>query len=248
MSPMSPRLLRPRATGFNPKSIAGLQAWYDLADTTTLGPTSSGVGTVTNNGPVKFVKDKSASGLDLTQTGSDSISPTFLSSSQNGKPSLSFDGGDQVNRTGSGAIMTAPFTLFIVCKANATGTTRVCGVASNRSIGPFAASSTQWGIFQTNAAGTVSTFGVSATSPSILAVTCSAALASQFFGNGTSSGTANLASITPGNFALGADVSGGGSTINGLIHECLSYNSVLSASQLSAVTRYLGGKWGITVA
>jgi hypothetical protein len=57
-----------------------------------------------------------------------------------------------------------------------------------------------------------------------------------------------LASITPGNFALGADVSGGGSTINGLIHECLSYNSVLSASQLSAVTRYLGGKWGITVA
>jgi hypothetical protein len=245
---MNPRLLRPLASGFNPKSIAGLQAWYDAADATTLGPTDAGVGTVTNNGPVKFVKDKSSGGFDLTQTGADSTAPTYVTGSQNGLPALSFDGGDQVNRSGSGAIMTGPFTLFIACKANATGTVRVCGVASGRSIGPFAASNTQWGFFQTNAAGNISTFGVSATAASVLAVSSTSGLAATFFGNGTQSGTATLGSVTVGGFALGVDTAGGGSRINGLVYECLSYNSALSASQVASITRYLGRKWGITVA
>ena len=34
--PMSPRLLRPRATGFNPKSIAGLAFWIDAGSTASL--------------------------------------------------------------------------------------------------------------------------------------------------------------------------------------------------------------------
>ncbi len=34
--PMSPRLLRPRATGFNPKSISGLKLWLDVANTSSL--------------------------------------------------------------------------------------------------------------------------------------------------------------------------------------------------------------------
>jgi hypothetical protein len=246
---MNPRLLRPRASGFNPKSIAGLQAWYDASDASSLGPTDAGVGTVSNNGPVKFVKDKSGSGFDLTQTGADSAAPTYVTGSQNGLSALSCDGGDQVNRSGSGAIMTGPFTLFIACKANAAGTVRVCGVASGRSIGPFAASNTQWGFFQSNnVLGNISTFGVSATSASVLAVSCTSGLSGTFYGNGTQAGTATLATVTPGGFALGADVAGGGSRINGLIYECLSYNSALNASQVAAVTRYLGRKWGITVA
>jgi len=248
MCAMSPRLLRPRASGFNPKSIAGLQAWYDAADATTLGPTSNGVGSVSNNGPVKFVKDKSSGGFDLTQTGADSAAPTYVTASQNGLPALSFDGGDQVNRSGSGAIMTEPFTLFIACKANATGTVRVCGVAGTRSIGPFAVSNTEWGFFQTNASGNISTFGVSATAASVLAVSSTSGRAGTFFGNGTQAGTATIANITVGGFALGADVAGGGSRINGLIYECLSYDSALSASQIASITRYLGRKWGITVA
>jgi hypothetical protein len=33
---MSPRLLRPLASGFNPKSIAGLSLWLDAADTSKI--------------------------------------------------------------------------------------------------------------------------------------------------------------------------------------------------------------------
>jgi hypothetical protein len=30
--PMNPRLLRPRASGFDPRSISGLALWLDAAD------------------------------------------------------------------------------------------------------------------------------------------------------------------------------------------------------------------------
>jgi hypothetical protein len=245
--PMNPRLLRPLATGFNPKSIAGLQAWYDFADIATLGPTSSGVGTVTNNGPVKFVKDKSGSNLNLNQPGADSVAPTFLLSGQNALPSASFDGGDVLQAT-SGVHMTPAFTLFIVCKANITGTTRFCGVASQRSIGPFAATNTQWGFFSSG--GAVASFGVSATAASVLAMTCDSASASVFYGNGTQGSTGTAASVTVLDFGLGASrgTTGTGDNGNGIVCEVLSYNSVLTAKQLSAVSRYLGRKWGITVA
>jgi hypothetical protein len=241
---MNPRLLRPLATGFNPKSIAGLQAWFDASDVSTLGPTSSGVGTVSNNGPVKFLRDKSGGGLDLSNPNADSVSPIYVTSSQNGLSAVSFDGGDWIGRTGSGVIMTAPFTLAIVCKANVVGTSRVCGVGSTRSIGPFASSNTQWGFF--NAGGGIQSFGVSATAASVLAVTCNSSLAGVFYGNGTQSATGTISTMTPGGFGLGGDVTGAG-TLNGLFYECLSYSAVLTASQVTALTRYLGRKWGITV-
>jgi hypothetical protein len=241
---MNPRLLRPRASGFNPKSIAGLQAWYDFSDTTTLGPTAAGVGTVTNNGPVKFVKDKSSSGYNLTQPGPDSSAPSFVASSQNGLPALSFDGGDCLD-LGVAAIMTTPFSLFIVCKANATGTTRVCGVGSTRSIGPFANSNTNWGFFS---AGGVRSFGVAATSASVLAMTSDASRVSVLYGNGTQSANATIDSMTPLPFGIGTDTAAGGGRINGVVYECLSYSSALSASTVASLTRYLGRKWGITVA
>lgn len=241
---MSPRLLRPRASGFNPKSIAGLQAWYDFSDATTLGPTSSGTGAVSNNGPVRFVKDKSSSGYNLNNTHADSSVPSFMASGLNGKSAVSFDGGDVLNATVS--LMTAPFSLFIVCKANATGTTRVCGVGSNRSIGPFASSNTQWGFFS---AGGVRSFGVSATSESVLAMTCDSLLAGVFYGNNTQSTTATLNTLTAGSFALGTDLGGVTSgTFNGVVYEVLGYNAAVSASQVSTISRYLGKKWGITVA
>jgi hypothetical protein len=238
---MSGKLLRP-AGRFTPKSIAGLLAWYDLSDATTLGPTSAGVGPVSNNGPVKFVADKAGGSLNLTNSGADSVCPTYMSSGLNGLSALSFDGGDRLD--GSALLMTAPFSLFVVCLADVTGTTRVCGVASARSIGPFAASNTQWGFFN---AGGIQTFGVSATSASVLGMTCTGALAGVFFGNGTQSATATLSSLTPGGFSLGGDVAGSG-TLDGRACEVVAYNSALSAANVSRVSRYLGKKWGITVA
>jgi hypothetical protein len=56
---MSPRLLRPRASGFNPKSISGLVAWFDADDVSTF--TLSGT-------DVSEWRDKSGNGYAVSQS------------------------------------------------------------------------------------------------------------------------------------------------------------------------------------
>ena len=66
--PMNARLLRPRATGFNPKSIAGLSLWLDASDASTLRQNSDGSVAATANGdPVGYWGDKSGNNHHLTQ-------------------------------------------------------------------------------------------------------------------------------------------------------------------------------------
>jgi hypothetical protein len=79
MSPMSPRTLRPRQTGFDPRSISGLALWLDATDATT---------TLLDTGVTTW-KDKSGNGRDFTQTtGNDQ--PTV--STLNGRRALAFNG------------------------------------------------------------------------------------------------------------------------------------------------------------
>lgn len=57
---MNGRLLRPRATGFNPKSIANLAVWVDFSDTSTV--------TLDSSSKISAVTDKSGAGAHGTQT------------------------------------------------------------------------------------------------------------------------------------------------------------------------------------
>ena len=57
---MNPRLLRPTATGFTPKSISGLVLWLDLSDTASV--------TLDGNGLISNITDKSGNGFDGSQT------------------------------------------------------------------------------------------------------------------------------------------------------------------------------------
>lgn len=94
MSPMSPRLLRPRATGFTPRSIANLTGWYDAADASSYTATS---------GQISQWQDKSGAGNHITQ-GTANNRPTLFTSSGdtqsstastiNGRQSLFFDGAN----------------------------------------------------------------------------------------------------------------------------------------------------------
>jgi hypothetical protein len=111
---MNPRLLRPLATGFNPKSIDGLFLWLDPSDESTLGNTSSGTGGASNNGPVKYLADKSGGGRHATQTGADSTAPTLLAGALNGRSVLGYDGGDSLAGAFGNLPLTAQTTFAVI--------------------------------------------------------------------------------------------------------------------------------------
>lgn len=75
---MNPRLLRPRTTGFNPKSIAGLTAWWDASDSSTI---------TLNATTVSEWRDKTGNGRHLEQ-GTALNQPTYAASDIGGKASV----------------------------------------------------------------------------------------------------------------------------------------------------------------
>jgi hypothetical protein len=77
---MNPKLLRPKASGFNPRSIAGLYAWWDASDSAT----------ITTDTGVSVWADKSGNGRNATQsTGNNQPARTVTIS---GRLALTFDG------------------------------------------------------------------------------------------------------------------------------------------------------------
>lgn len=57
---MNPKLLRPRSTGFNPKSISGLALWLDASDLSTI---------TLNGSNVSEWRDKSGAGAPAAAHG-----------------------------------------------------------------------------------------------------------------------------------------------------------------------------------
>ena len=90
---MSPRLLRPRATGFSPKSIANLFAWFDAADTASLFSDDAATTTVAADSQVAVWRDKSGNGYHLTQRTANNR-PLWRQNFINNKPAIEFDGSN----------------------------------------------------------------------------------------------------------------------------------------------------------
>lgn len=80
--PMSPRLLRPVAAGgFNPRTIAGLEGWWDAADS----------GSVTlDSGRVAEWRDKSGNARHAANAASGSTQPDYITAGHNGKNLIRF--------------------------------------------------------------------------------------------------------------------------------------------------------------
>ena len=93
---MNPRLLRPRASGFNPRSISGLALWFDANDSSTI---------TTVSGAVSQWNSK-VGGYTATQTTANNR-PAYSATSFNGKAGVSFDGSnDQLDSTYNANLLT----------------------------------------------------------------------------------------------------------------------------------------------
>ncbi len=249
---MNPRLLRPTASIFNPKSIAGLKVWYDVGYTPSL---------TFNGSTVSEIADLSGNGFNATQDIANN-QPTYSATAANGRPRLAFDSTDLLLSTATVADYflnptTAPeFTFIAACYAP-----------------PYPAGSLNWG---SNAQANgrvliVSNFG-SGGNVIIDIANASGGRLSGAIAEPTSDPhimtfyrhTANMAfrvdgvtllskSNASGNFTtttaqLQIGKTGDGGTGSNFFSEVLVYAGALSPSQLAAAERGLGRKWGISVA
>jgi hypothetical protein len=290
--PMNNRLLRPRATGFNPKSIAGLTAWYDAADAATITAVSGGV---------SVWADKSGLGRTLYQ-GTAANRPATGTRTIGGKNALDFDGSNDCLLSGDPGVVTTngasysvdaqsarALAIFVVCAADTPDAVmRLVSLQRNRTslttgnandtgayLARHTASTANWEM-ATGAGDATSndqlsknflrrtTASFSTTNAEVVsgAVSASAntltirnngtdqALTTRY-GTNTASG---FLSEGTGNHSLDIGCSRGGSNVanpdnwNGVVGEVLVYLATLTASQTSSIERYLGRKWGVTIA
>ena len=258
--PMNPRLLRPTASGFNPRQIGGLALWLDAADASTLRQNSDGTVAASAPGdPVGYWADKSGNGRHATQATA-ARRPAISATSQNGKQVTAFtaanagltDGSVLVSSTGGQqlkdavTVVTAAFMGSINFSAlwslgNSAPGQRWSGGAV------FGRWSADWltGTLDSGFSGANRTTLHTARFDRV-ANTVSLRL----FGGTLQSVTASpaLAAFSNDAITIGAMPALNEQYINGRVFEVLMYNRALSVAECRRIEQYLAAKWGITLA
>ena len=247
---MSPRLLRPRATGFNPQSISGLKLWLDAANTSSL---------TFRGSTVSQMNDLSGNGFHATQDTANN-QPTYQATGANGKPTLFIDSTDTLTSTATVADYvltptTNPITtiMYVGYMPTIANSGNISFGSDNHSNGRFFFHMFYGGfsmIFDVaNASGgrlTASLPESDFTSPVVLTVLRHGATM-QVRRNGVTVASKTNASgnysTTTAAFRVPEAV-----TNQQYLSELLAYQAALSDSQIATVERGLGKKWGITVA
>lgn len=250
---MSPRLLRPKASGFNPKSIAGLEIWFDATDASTVD---------IDTGVTKW-RDKSGLGREFLQN-SGLNQPPFVSSGIGGKPSLSFTALSDHFMRGAFAKTLTQMTSILVARMD-TGSTSSARTFS-LSIPAVGADFQQTGHISphirevSNDALTSyhqdnfrAARSITLGSPFIHSVTHTGTLLSNRINNGTAatytyanppwSAAFSTMMLNTANTTAGI----GENKMTGLISEILLYSRALSDSERSTIHKHLGKKYGIAV-
>lgn len=120
--PMSPRLLRPRASGgFDPRSISGCVCNLDASVLSSLRQNSDGTtAAVATDDPIGYWADLSGLGNHAKQTVATGSRPFLKLNNQNGKPGLLWDGSnDWMTATVSGFNSLTSATVISIAKTNA---------------------------------------------------------------------------------------------------------------------------------
>ena len=248
--PMDNKLLRPRASGFNPATISGIVHWWDANDASSL---------LFNSGVVESWTSKAGTKTVASQSVANNRPAT---TTVNGKTAILFDGSnDGFNFTGTSRtdetwIIAAAQTTdqsgqrqILSDGADGTGLSATKGAEKffEVAFGGFTEGTNRLRVRYSATASTPM-------GPGVFSCVRSAAAGGFVFIDGTQRSGA----VTP--FASSFSTSGAttiqrigyySSTLlqfQGWIGEILCWNRALSASDRNKVEKYLGKKWGITVA
>jgi hypothetical protein len=235
---MSPRLMRPRATGFNPKTLTGLLVWMDSSDSSTYTIASG----------VSEWRDKSGNGRSFTQSTANN-QPIVSATTQNGKALLEFDGvNDKLAATGNW-LQIANCTLFAAYRRTAGVYGGIITSTGNSDNSP--------GIIVDTSRGAVR--GYSNFSPEAVGAADSFHIVSGTVTNGATvtytNGTQISTSVASGTLgvdqtttSIGTYRQAAANYFGGYIGEILAWNRVLTTTERQTVERWLGKRWGVTVA
>lgn len=268
---MSPRLLRPRASGFDPRSIANSVLWLNASDASS----------ITLDGTAVTAWASRVGSASVTQSVTNNA-PAYASSvaGLNNRPALLFDGtNDVLLNTATGLLATGSpaMTLIIAHRTGASlGTNCIFDIAQGSAYAgngtirrllvsqafgsPHAANAPYVAIGNRDASYANSVTSASTAYIHSLAVVGDANTSASnplYYRNGANSvralatGTAftdGSISFTPQRFSVGSSSQGAAEFYTGHVAEVLLYSRVLSDSERLRIERYLGTKYGITVA
>jgi hypothetical protein len=235
---MNPRLLRPLATGFNPKSISGLDMWLDANDSASV---------TLDSAAVSEWKDK-AKGSVFAQT-TPNNRPTLTTI--NGKTALLFDGTTDTLSCVD-PFTTFPLSMFFVQRIVAAtnfGMTYTVGGSNDFNLRQNGTTG-QLQIQMTSTAAGYSSTVLSTTVAQLISVVYqSTAENSVAYLNGTAltptSGAFSQPTLSGTHFIGSRNAS---FHFNGYVGEILIYGKTVTATERAKIHQYLGKKWGITVA
>jgi hypothetical protein len=243
---MSPTLLRPRATGFNPKSIAGLKLWLDATDSSTL---------TLNGSAVSEWRDKSENGFHFSQATSNN-QPTY-NATINGKAAIAFDGTndglDRTSVTNSSVADATGACAFVVYEISGTDSQYAAFRTSTSGSGYERFNTTTYHAYFRSAR-FVNLSPALPSSGRVLLTSSSdvAADVQTLRANGSTLQTQSCAST----FATWRALSGGNATwsvgydasyLLGSIGEVIVIGRSVTATEIATVEKYLAKKWGITL-
>jgi len=271
---LSPRLLRPSASGFTPRSISGLALWLDASSADTLyttdagpvtavsspldiagcvlwldGADSSSTGMTRDGTLVETWKDKSNSGNNVTASGG--LRPTLTSNALNSRSVLTFGGSQGLTGNLAASITTNAYSVFVVCRISGSVTNgRLLSTAGAGN--DFASGSV---IPCVSNGGTLSAYaGTQGTTPSgvtgfasygVFAGVLSSNLVTNSAGGMSAASAAATLSTAVTRLGVGVAAQGGTGFNTCDIAEIILYPTALSTAQRASVEAYLAAKWGV---
>lgn len=181
---------------------------------------------------------KAISKNNATQTGADSLKPTYAKSGINGLPALSF-----VNDYLTGTVLALPaYTKIIVSQRNTNAQNNTLSHVTGGFEALYGNALDTVRIFHGGAH--ISTTSLNVNQPYIITATSDSSGNVALFIDGNSEGTASL-TMPSGVLPYEVGSHSGVNRFDGFIGEIILYNRVLSPEERTSIESYLSNKWGI---
>lgn len=232
MCAMSPRLLRPRATGFNPKTLPGFVYWLDASQSST----------ITVETGVAEWRDAAGSSIKASQVTANA-QPAYETAAQNGKNAVYFDGTNDTMSLGniSSSFPSAASAVFAFKVNNKTDYSLYTD-SNNSAFWAYPTARTYIGTFKTTRLNNVASPSMPTNSAAVVAIVSSSAAYRVYIND-------VLAHDIAADFLVGTNHRLGnndlGALFKGWLYEAIFSSSALSTTNLTAAYKYLQKKWSI---